>query len=359
MKLRMKAMGCRAAVLLLLAAAPGFGQEEKKTVTDDRLQPPLPQTGPTYEAFHPGAVWLDNRGEAIQAHGGGILHHEGTYYWFGENKAGPTLNAHRVDVVGISCYSSKDLYNWKWEGLALAATPDEPDSDLHPSRVVERPKVVYNPGTKKFVMWMHIDAPDYSLGKAGVAVSDSPAGPYAYLGSEFPCDSESRDMTLFRDGEDAYLIFGSGWHTHIKIAKLTPDYLRTTEDYVEILQSEGPPLGREAPAIFKRKGRYYLITSGTTGWEQNPAEYAAAENIMGPWKTMGSPCEGPLSELTFVAQSTFALPVQGKEDAFIFMADRWKNHNLGDSRYIWLPIEFEQDRLVIRWQARWDLGFFD
>ncbi|KAA6310420.1 hypothetical protein EZS27_038272, partial [termite gut metagenome] len=40
---------------------------------------------PAYSAdiFTPGAIWPDNNGVHINAHGGGILYHEGKYYWFG------------------------------------------------------------------------------------------------------------------------------------------------------------------------------------------------------------------------------------------------------------------------------------
>ena len=123
--------------------------------------------------FRPGDIWTDTSGAPINAHGGSILFHDGTYYWYGENKEGRTWlpestkawDGYRVDVTGIRCYSSKDLLNWKNEGLVLKAVPDKPAHDLHPSKVCERPKVVFNPRTKKFVMWMHIDSEDYKAAR--------------------------------------------------------------------------------------------------------------------------------------------------------------------------------------------------
>jgi len=70
-------------------------------------------------SFHPGVIWLDTDGKPIQAHGGGILYENGIYYWYGENKDSENYLdeskgfLHRVDVIGISCYSSTDLLNWK------------------------------------------------------------------------------------------------------------------------------------------------------------------------------------------------------------------------------------------------------
>jgi len=149
---------------------------------------------PPSNEFAPGEAWRDTDGQPINAHGGGILFHEGIYYWYGEAKSGRTFlpdcnkswGGTRVDVTGVSCYSSTNLYDWKNEELALKAVPDAPQHDLHPSKVVERPKVIYNRATKEFVMWMHIDTPDYAAARVGVAVSAKPNGPFQYLESFRP-----------------------------------------------------------------------------------------------------------------------------------------------------------------------------
>ena len=36
--------------------------------------------------FVSGKVWRDTEGNVINAHGGGVLYHEGKYYWFGEHR---------------------------------------------------------------------------------------------------------------------------------------------------------------------------------------------------------------------------------------------------------------------------------
>ena len=59
----------------------------------------------------PGAVWPDNNGVHINAHGGGVMFHKGRYYWFGEHKIeGKKGNQ---AWVGVHCYSSKNLTDWK------------------------------------------------------------------------------------------------------------------------------------------------------------------------------------------------------------------------------------------------------
>ena len=336
-------------------------------------------------AIKPGAVWPDTDGRAINAHGGGILHHKGTYYWFGEIKQGktytPECNASwggtRVDVVGVSCYSSKDLLNWKNRGIALAAVAGDPAHDLHALKVVERPKVIFNAKTGKFVLWFHADSMDYAAAKCGVAVSDSPEGPYSYLGSfrpnagkwpinltdedrkdpaaplvrDQPGGQMARDMTVFVDDDaKAYLFTASEGNPTMHVSELTDDYLKPTGKFTRIC------VGRsmEAPAVFKHKGRYHLIASGCTGWDPNAARSVVADSIWGPWNELGNPCRGEKSEITYQAQSTYVLPIAGKKDAFIFMADRWNKDDLADSRYIWLPVSFDENGgPVITWQEEW------
>jgi beta-galactosidase len=312
--------------------------------------------------FEPGAVWNDINHEPIQAHGGGILYDQGTYYWFGENKNGETHlyenETYRVEVIGISCYSSKDLFHWKNEGVVLPANPNDPESDLHPSKVLERPKVIYNAKTKQYVMWVHVDNYNYKLAHAGVAVSDRPTGPYYYVGSSRPNGYESRDMTVFQDEDGkAYLVYSSESHSAMHVSLLTDDYLAQSGKFTRNFVTK-PLQGREAPAVFKYDGKFFMITSGCTAWDPNPAEYAMASSMLGPWTVMGNPCAGEGKETTFNAQSTFVLPVQGKPGCFIFMADRWNKHNLGDSRYVWLPFKMLGDGVCIRWMDSWDMSVF-
>lgn len=318
-------------------------------------------TAVTDKEIVPGEIWNDTDGNPINAHGAGILYHQGKYYWFGEYKRGKTWRVdyittwecYRVNAGGVSCYSSSNLTDWKFEGIALAPNITDSLNDLHTSKVLERPKVIYNEKTKKFVMWLHIDSEDYSYARAGVAVSDNPEGPYTYIGSMRPNGQMSRDMTLFKDDDGkAYHIFSSENNATMHISLLTDDYLKPsgTEKRIFIDKS------REAPAMFKHKGKYYLITSGCTGWSPNPAMLASAETILGEWNERYNPCKGPKSDSTFLAQSTFVLPVEGKPDHFIFMADRWNKKNLEDSRYVWLPMVFRNDSAIIELKEKWSTG---
>ena len=308
--------------------------------------------------FNPGSIWKDTKGNTINAHSGGILFHNGTYYWYGEIKKGEskliknTTDFYRCDAGGVSCYSSKNLKDWNYLGVALEPNTTDSLNDLHISKVIERPKVIYNEKTKKFVMWLHVDSEDYSYARAGVAVSDSPQGPFEYLGSLRPNGQMSRDQTLFKDDNGkAYQICSSEHNRTMYVNELTDDYLNTTGVY----NRNFIDLSREAPAIVKHNKKYYILSSGCTGWDPNQAQYASSDSIMGKFSLIGSPCSGPNADITFYAQSTFIFPVQGKKDTYIAMFDQWNRSDLQDSRYVWLPLKFVDGKMVIEWKEKWQI----
>ncbi len=309
--------------------------------------------------FTPKQLWYDTDGNPINAHGGGIMKYDNTYYWYGEYKIGETVlpswatwECYRTDVGGVSCYSSRDLLNWKFEGVVLQPEPNNPQSDLHPSKVIERPKVVYNAFTNKFVMWVHSESADYSKACAGVAISNSPTGPFEYQGSFRPNESMSRDQTLFVDEDSiCYQICSSENNQTIHINRLTKDYLKPDGNYVRRFIGQS----REAPAIFKYNGHYYMLSSGCTGWDPNEAELAIANDIMGEWNILGNPCVGNAANKTFYGQSTYVIPVNPSKGMFIACFDMWNKKNLSDSRYIWLPIKINRHTGTIRipWMEKW------
>lgn len=312
---------------------------------------------PEKTSFFPGRLWLDDQQQAINAHGGGLLYHNGTYYWYGEYKQGETTlsdnvswECYRTDVSGVSCYSSKDLTHWHFEGIVLQAEPTDSLHDLHRSKVVERPKVIYHAQHQQFVMWMHVDCADYSKACAGVAVSDSPTGPFHYLGSFRPNGEMSRDQTLFVDDDGrAYQISSSEDNATMCVHLLSDDYLRPSSTYTKIFAGKY----REAPAVFKHQGKYYLLTSGCSGWDPNKADLAVADSMLGEWTSTGNPCIGEDADSTFHGQSTYVQPVIGHPGLFIAMFDRWKKTDLPESRYLWLPLQFEGEKPKIVWHDEW------
>ena len=352
----------------------------------------------------PGELWLDNNDVHINAHGGGMLYYGDKYFWYGEHKIeGEAGNkAH----VGVHVYSSADLYQWQDEGIALKVIEDDPEHVITKGCVLERPKVIFNEKTGKFVMWFHLELEDqgYDAARSGVAISDSPVGPFTFLrsfrpnaghwpinvqdfhkrsipdsikdkycgglgclpvhvdsmnilGRDFEGGQMARDMNLFVDDDGiAYHIYSSEENSTTHISQLTDDYTDYSGKYARFFANRY----MEAPTIFKTKeGTYYFIGSDCTGWAPNAARSASAESIWGPWSELGNPCVGKDAELTFHSQSTYVLPVQGKENAFIYMGDRWRPKNAIDGRYIWLPIKFENERPIINWHDQWGLNVFE
>src|SRR5690606_20517181 len=228
---------------------------------------PLPEA--TWPQIN-GVQWADTDGNPIQAHGGGILKVGADYYWFGENRNPDGT------FFAVSAYRSRDLKQWEFAGHAL--TMDSAPG-LKPANV-ERPKVVYNEATGKFVMWMHWEnGMDYGEARAAVASSDSVASGYDYHGSFRPYQDRgvtdhgkpgymSRDCTLFVDDDGAgYFLSSTNENYDLNLYRLTDDYLEVDE----LVATLFPGGHREAPALFKRGDVYFLVTSGSTGWDPNQA----------------------------------------------------------------------------------------
>ncbi len=298
-----------------------------------------------------GTCWLDDAGNPIQAHGGQIVRFGDTWYWYGEDKGaencvvnGETLS--RVDVIGVSCYSSRDLHTWRHEGVALKATHDDPAHPLHTSRVLERPKVIYCEKTGKYVMWFHADDAEYCFAHAGCAVADSPAGAFTFLHALLPNRRDCRDMTLYLSPEDghAYLVHSGDWNQTLYFSQLTDDYT----DFTGVCYAALADQTREAPALCYRDGWHYCVTSGCTGWAPNSALYARSRHLASGMKLVDNPCEGPNYRRTFGGQSTCIFEADGQH---YLMLDHWQPFALRTSGYSILPITFdEKGVMTIAWQ---------
>ncbi len=292
-----------------------------------------------------GTIWLDDQGDRIQAHGGCIIEFKGNFYWYGEYKGVDNIPGKRqTPLIGVSCYSSKDFKSWCYEGLVLKAQEDE-ESDLHSTRVCERPKVIYNAKNNNFVMWMHLDDRSYSYARGGVAVSDSPTGPFTFLGARHCNRKDTRDMTLFQDNDGkAYLIHSGDWNKSLYISQLNDDFTDFTGRFTKTLIDQE----REAPAFFYHDGMYYAVTSGCTGWSPNSALYAESEHLLNgaAWKLIDNPCTGENYRRTFEGQSAHIFSVNNN---FYLLLDHWKPDDLKTSGYSILPVKIRDGIIEIPW----------
>jgi hypothetical protein len=273
--------------------------------------------------------FTDTTGAVVHAHGGGVIKVGTYYYWFGENRnADNTFKA-------VSAYRSTDLKTWEFRNNVLTQASDPELAVAN----IERPKVIFNSTTGKYVLWMHKEnGSDYTQSRAAVAVSDTIDGNYTYRGSfRPPSGTTSRDMTLFKDDDGtAYQITSAAGNADLQIFKLTADYT----GYDSLAANPWPGTYREAPALFKRNGVYFMLTSANSGWKPNQQRYATATSIAGPWTTMTD-----VGDATgYGSQTTFVLPVQGTSGtSYLYMGDRWGNSmggTVNDSQYVWLPLTF-------------------
>lgn len=290
----------------------------------------------------PGATWLDTDGNVLHAHAGGIVKDRDTWYWFGQNeeKGLPLFS-------GINVYSSKDLLNWKNEGKALSPING---TEIGPERVVERPKVVYNPPTKTWVMWFHADNSSYGLLRQGVATSPNITGPYTFQYTLQPLNDFSQDLGLFQDDDGkVYTLYSNGdsvaAHDN-KITLLDENFTQPLEEVYTFYDFD-----LEAPNILRTPNLYYAIMSHKTGYRPNNVVYFSAQNLSGPWSIQNYIT--PMGTRTFNSQSTFNIRVNGTKGLnWIYAGDQWATSaELWDSRYIWLPVEVDDQTglLQITW----------
>lgn len=344
-----------------------------------------------------GGIWPDTDGNHINAHGGNIFSYRGTWYWYGESRS---ETGKPYSSLGVSLYTSRDLKHWTNRGLVLELGPA--GSDIEPGCIIERPKVLYNEKTQKFVMWFHLElsGKGYSAARYGIATSDTPTGPFRFVRSGrvnpgvypvgfclpdttdlshqllFPemktwwtpewlkqiergmfyqrdvkGGQMARDMTIYVDDDGkAYHIYSSEDNLTLQIAQLTDDYMEHNGSMVRVAAGRQ----NEAPTIFKQDGTYWLITSGCTGWKPNAARMYTAKNIYGPWTELPNPCRGEGADKTFGGQGTYILhlPTQKLRQQFggaeyVFMADVWRPKTLNLSGHLWIPIKFNNGTPVL------------
>jgi hypothetical protein len=349
----------------------------------------------------PGVVSISNveprrdvRGGIVDAHDGCLQFFNGRYYLYGTaygNSAeyDSTSNRYRV-------YSSPDLARWTYEGELFKAPPEG---------VYYRPYVIYNAATHKYVLWYNWYAKLWN-GQTGVAISDTPVGPFTIVNPKVRLHSSSPgDGSLFEDDDGAaYFIYTALEEAKtIRIERLTPDYLAATGDASGILA-----VGVESPVLFRRHNRYYALCGPACyAWhEGSEVQVMIASAPLGPYRAKSEgdinrqPRDQPLHNVDretwaisvcssnvadtasqpngdkrgvpmiihdinaplIPAQETWVakIPTDG-EPLFVWMADRWdstpdgiKGHNF---QYWSPPLEFSTDGdiLPLEFAAKWQL----
>lgn len=352
-----------------------------------------------YDHIYPGQALFDTEGKRIHAQFPHIAVHNGKFYLYGSNREF-TDGKSKIWHWGIKMYESTDLYNWKDLGLIIPPDENDKDSLLNPHSIMDAPCLIFNEKTKKWVFWLI----DMVKMMAYTYVSDQITGPYTGTGGGFfPCGFTIGDFDLAQGENGKAYIYFNNPHTQIVCAELTEDFTNVTGVYHTILHHpESVPYAREAPAYFERNGKHYLITSGTTGFFPNPSEIAVSDAHMTDYVTLGDPHVGDDTRSSFHSQvrSVFKHPTK---DLYIALADRWlpdymhvpykliydyyyahwqlrspeaiakaeaaiqdgnvnpntDEQNISRAQYVFLPIEFKNERPEIHWRDSWTLEEFE
>lgn len=343
--------------------------------------------------IRPGQPWLDTNGNRIQAHGGSVFYQDGVFYWYGENKEMTTPGSGNWHW-GVRAYSSTDLCAWEDLGLIIPPDLEDPQSPLHPAQKTDRPHIIFNDATGKYVCWLKVMGEgSHDTQRSTVLTADNILGPYEIVHRSFePLGMSAGDFDLVVDAatKKAYYYFEKV-HTDLICAELTDDYTTVSGDHSSHFPHPGPPFTREAPAHFERNGIHYLLTSGSTGYFPNFTEVASAPGYHGPWTLLGDAHPNDASRTSFRSQISCIFKHPGKQDLYIAMADRWLpqlpenmpnvydlvagmargeappqpgdgdrsamaaalGENTAIADYVWLPLRFDGDRPYIEWLDQW------
>lgn len=278
-----------------------------------------------------GTLWYDTEGKVVQAHGAGFLLVGDTWYMIGEDRG----NSWHPDV---NMYSSKDLQHWKFEAKIIENGVTHPG--LGKDRFIERPKLLYNKKTKQYVVWCHWEGKNYGASEAGIFYADNITGPYKFHKGERPLNVKSRDCNVFVDDDGtAYFISTIDENQHLGFFTLSDDYLEA-KDCKWLFKG----MRREAPAIVKVDGVYYMLSSACTGWDPNQCMLSYSTNMLDGWSKLE-----PIGDrIAYDTQAASILTIKGtKQTTYLYVGDRWMDPDLPQSKTIIFPLVFKDGKCEI------------
>lgn len=378
-------------------------------------------TGGKRDCFLPGQVWLDTKGERIQAHGGALFCESDTssgeispfrkdgeqgaasgytYYWYGENKEF-TDGKSDIWTWGIRAYRSVDLYNWEDMGLIIRPVLTDPDANLFPDMRVDRPHIIKCEATQKYVAWLKLSGPEACF---LILQADAFTGPYEIVRENYrPLGSEVGDFDIVKDDQTkkAYLFMDAG-HKRVVGIEMSEDYLSAEKEVSSQYENMVGALCREGIALFERRGKKYMLTSGMTGYIPNQSDAAVSSDWTAPFASVGDPHVEDASLSSFNSQFTQVFKAPMKKELYIALADRWMPEYPVDAKradlirrcishreqpqaypvteeecrefakipalervdtsvadYVWLPVTFEGEQPRIAWYDAWKLEDYE
>lgn len=220
-------------------------------------------------------------------------------YYAGQDSAS---GGKEFNITEWLCYSTSDMKTWTDHGSVLrpshfawADTITAKVGTAWAAQVVER--------NGKFYYYTTVQGSGQYKGYAiGVAVSDSPTGPFVdAIGAPLVCDTMTSngtrgwwndiDPTVFVDGDEAWIAWGNGT---CFMARLKDNMTELDGDIITL----NLPRYVEGPWLNKRNGVCYLVYA-SMGKMREAIDYATAPSFAGPWTHRG--------QLTGEAENSFTI----------------------------------------------------
>ena len=235
-----------------------------------------------------------------------IVYNDSVYLYAGHDQAPNDVNAYRMNEWLV--YSSSDMVHWKEHPVPLKPTDFKwASGDAWAAQVIERHGKFY---------WYVTVTHGSIHGKAiGVAVSDSPTGPFKdALGKALITNDMTTQTSISWDDIDPTVYIDDDGQAYLYWGNTVCKYVKLKENMIEFdgpIQTIDLPNFTEAPWIHKKGDWYYLSYA-----YQFPEKiaYAMSKSITGPWEF-----KGILNEVAGNSNTNHQAIIEFKgEDYFIY-----------------------------------------
>jgi hypothetical protein len=309
--------------------------------------------GTITNATSAGTVWRDpSNGTEIINNCGNVLQVGSTFYWYGWDKYNHTVNVYTSTTLASNSWVEHTGTGFPMFGSGFHGRPD----------VVRRADGTY-------LMVVEFSSPQ---GRNGIQylTSPSPTGPFtSVLQEHFVMDGSGNltitmgDKGLFQDDDANKTIYllctsddgGNTNGTH-KIIRLNSNGVGQNAVIKTWTVSTNR---REALAIFKRNGTFYMTSSGTHGWNSGATWYKTAATIGGTWTAWTNVPTNPNSTNSYNTQHDYILKIVGSSaTSFVYIGDRWsQDTGIGFGRSAWYPLTFDASGVpTIKGDTTWSIN---
>lgn len=329
----------------------------------------------SFQRIENDRFWTAADSVPIYSQGGGIFRFadpatgEQRYYWYGvryeeaeQYRQDPSVTPTGVTFRSVTCYSSSDLVNWRFEGDVLDRN-ELRENVGNRSTWVGRMGVAYLKDIGKYAMFIQHAAMS-SESAVLIALSDTPTGRFKWhrwismynlIGTH-----NTGDQTVFTDEDTgkSYLVYSYGrGRNRIYISEIgVRGGMVGLLDCHQVYKGAG----REGNCMFKFRGKYYMCASDLYGWDASHAYYLVANDIHGPYVPTDSMevMDGCMTDYAHVTQTGFFVTVRGsKQETVVYCGDRWADfagNGLGYNQ--WCPLSFNGDRPFFNSLSDWELN---